>query len=54
MVDQFTLTNVQYTLDTLAAIRLNSKPLLDICRKKLAGKDSPLHSVAVTLHPVSP
>lgn len=37
LVDQFSLKNVQYMLDTLAAIRLNSKPLLDICGKKLAG-----------------
>lgn len=39
MADRFTLLNVQYMLDTLAVIRLNSKPLLDVCRKKLAGKE---------------
>ncbi|MCI4393521.1 hypothetical protein PGIGA_G00158340 [Pangasianodon gigas] len=45
MVDQFTLLNVQYMLDTLAVIRLHSKPLLDICSKKLAEN---VHSISFT------
>ncbi|XP_017312413.2 FAST kinase domain-containing protein 2, mitochondrial [Ictalurus punctatus] len=45
MADRFTLLNVQYMLDTLAVIRLNSKPLLDVCRKKLAEN---VHSISFT------
>ncbi|KAF7689741.1 hypothetical protein HF521_013094 [Silurus meridionalis] len=45
MVDQFTLLNVQYLLDMLAVIRLNSKPLLDICAKKLSEN---VHSISFT------
>ncbi|GAA6070079.1 FAST kinase domain-containing protein 2, mitochondrial isoform X1 [Tachysurus ichikawai] len=45
LVDQFSLMNMQYMLDTLAIIRLNSKPLLDICGKKLAEN---VHSISFT------
>lgn len=45
MVDEFSLANVLYMLNTLADIRLYSKPLLDICGKKLADN---VHSISFT------
>ncbi|XP_072512990.1 FAST kinase domain-containing protein 2, mitochondrial [Salminus brasiliensis] len=36
MTDQFTLPNAQFMIITLATMNLNSRPLLDICSKKLA------------------
>ncbi|TTE66795.1 FAST kinase domain-containing protein 2, mitochondrial [Bagarius yarrelli] len=45
MMDNFSLANVQYMLDTLAVIHLNSKPLLDICGTKLADN---VHSISFT------
>ncbi|XP_035266070.1 FAST kinase domain-containing protein 2, mitochondrial isoform X1 [Anguilla anguilla] len=36
MVDQFSLPNAQYMVITLAAMHFTSKPLLDICSKKIA------------------
>ncbi|XP_062865698.1 FAST kinase domain-containing protein 2, mitochondrial [Trichomycterus rosablanca] len=45
MTDTFSLPNAQYMLDTLATMRLNSKPLLDTCSKKLAEN---VHSIPFT------
>ncbi|KAJ8281776.1 hypothetical protein COCON_G00042950 [Conger conger] len=36
MVDQFTLPNTQYMVITLAAMDFSSKPLLEVCCRKLA------------------
>ncbi|KAJ8352750.1 hypothetical protein SKAU_G00242260 [Synaphobranchus kaupii] len=36
MVDQFSLPNAQHMVTTLAAMDLSSKPLLDICSRKIA------------------
>ncbi|XP_036418727.1 FAST kinase domain-containing protein 2, mitochondrial [Colossoma macropomum] len=45
MAEEFTLPNAQYMLTTLAAMHLNSKPLLDLCSKKIAEN---VHSVPFT------
>lgn len=37
MTDQFTLPNTQYMISTMATIGFYSKPLLDICSKKIIG-----------------
>ncbi|XP_030636543.1 FAST kinase domain-containing protein 2, mitochondrial [Chanos chanos] len=42
MADDFTLPNAQYMITTLATMGLNSKPLLDICSKRIADN---VHSV---------
>uniref|UniRef100_A0AAY4ASR6 RAP domain-containing protein n=1 Tax=Denticeps clupeoides TaxID=299321 RepID=A0AAY4ASR6_9TELE len=36
MAEDFSLPNAQYMLSTLAAMELNSRPLLDICSKNIA------------------
>lgn len=52
MSDSFTLANTQYMLDMLASMRLNSKPLLDICSKKVAGGFQPhLHTRRILVPP---
>lgn len=38
MTDQFSLPNSQYMISTMAAMRFHSKPLLDICSKRIQGK----------------
>lgn len=38
MTDQFSLPNSQYMISTMAAMRFYSKPLLDICSKRIQGK----------------
>ncbi|KAL7853003.1 hypothetical protein SRHO_G00187880 [Serrasalmus rhombeus] len=45
MAEEFTLPNAQYMLTTLAAMHLNSKPLLDLCSKKIAEN---VHGVPFT------
>ncbi|KAJ8255187.1 hypothetical protein GJAV_G00202010 [Gymnothorax javanicus] len=45
MVDQFSLPNAQYMVITLAAMNFSSKPLLDICCKKIAEN---IHTVPST------
>lgn len=37
MTDQLTLHNAQYMMSTMAAIDFYSKPLLDVCSKKILG-----------------
>lgn len=37
MTDQFTLPNTQYMISTMATMGFYSKPLLDICSKKIIG-----------------
>ncbi|KAK1802703.1 hypothetical protein P4O66_021240 [Electrophorus voltai] len=45
MADEFTLPNALHMLTTLATMHLNSKPLLDICSRKIADN---VHSVPFT------
>ncbi|KAI4886802.1 hypothetical protein NFI96_013295, partial [Prochilodus magdalenae] len=42
MAEKFTLPNAQYMLNTLATMHLNSRPLLDICSKRISEN---VHSV---------
>lgn len=37
MTDQFSLPNTQYMITTMATMGFYSKPLLDVCSKKIAG-----------------
>lgn len=37
MTDQFTLPNTQYMISTMATMGFYSKPLLDVCSKKIIG-----------------
>lgn len=37
MTDQFTLDNTQYMMSSMAAMDFYSKPLLDVCSKKIIG-----------------
>lgn len=38
MADQFSLPNTQYMISTMATMGYYSKPLLDVCSKKITGK----------------
>lgn len=39
VADQFSLPNSQYMISTMAAMGFYSKPLLDICCKRIQGED---------------
>lgn len=41
MTDQFSLPNSQYMITTMTKMGFYSKPLLDICSRKIAGKKKP-------------
>lgn len=44
MVDQFSLPNTQHMISTMAKMKFHSKPLLDVCSKKINGKLFPTKS----------
>jgi len=39
MTDQFSLPNAQYMISTMATMGFYSKPLLDVCGKKITGEN---------------
>lgn len=47
MVDQFSLPNTQHMISTMAKMRFHSKPLLDVCSKKINGKLFPTKSFEI-------
>lgn len=44
MTDQFTLPNTQYMISTMATMGFYSKPLLEVCSKKIKGKTKLLNT----------